>query len=130
MINQALANTWILSTWFILFFFFLLFQLEFKAVFTAVAHSLIKIMFWLVCLESCKIISSNYNTKFYISLFFSFYFAYYLAAHCIRGTSLVKSRFTPTSIRFGEHDLLSEIDCEEVNVIALISSKINWFTYF
>lgn len=44
------------------------------------------------------------------------------AAHCIRGTSLVKNRFEVVSVRLGEHDLLSDIDCEEVRTL-LISSN-------
>lgn len=73
----------------------------------------------LVCLESCE---NNFKQLSYsIYMFISFLqCAHITAAHCIRGTSLVKSRFTATSVRLGEHDLLSEIDCEEVFIVTLI----------
>ncbi|XP_031619952.1 uncharacterized protein LOC116338681 [Contarinia nasturtii] len=37
------------------------------------------------------------------------------AAHCIRGSSLIKNRFKLTSIRLGEHNLQSEKDCAEIS---------------
>lgn len=41
------------------------------------------------------------------------------AAHCIRGTSLVKSGYTADAVRLGEHNLKSEIDCEEVKTLSI-----------
>lgn len=44
---------------------------------------------------------------------FNFQFA---AAHCIKGTSLVRSGYTVDFVRLGEHDLRTQIDCEDVSV--------------
>lgn len=39
------------------------------------------------------------------------------AAHCIRGSNLAKNQFTLDSVRLGENDLRSDIDCQEVRLI-------------
>lgn len=43
------------------------------------------------------------------------HFSFIIAAHCIRGTTLVSSGYTADAVRLGEHNLRSEIDCEEVS---------------
>lgn len=35
------------------------------------------------------------------------------AAHCIRGQNFIKNLLTPDTVRLGEHDLRSEIDCND-----------------
>lgn len=35
------------------------------------------------------------------------------AAHCIAGTSVVKNNFRVVSVRLGEHNLATEVDCED-----------------
>lgn len=36
-----------------------------------------------------------------------------IAAHCITGPSVTKNHFSVVSVRLGEHNLLTAIDCED-----------------
>lgn len=38
---------------------------------------------------------------------------YFVAAHCVSGSLIKENRFRLTSVRLGEHNLLTEQDCEE-----------------
>lgn len=59
-----------------------------------------------------------------------FFALFNAAAHCIRGTSLVKNRFEVESVRLGEHDLLSDIDCEEVHTSLIwLNVEIDYYTF-
>lgn len=43
-----------------------------------------------------------------------------VAAHCVKSDSLVRSNYKIDSVRLGEHDLRTEIDCEDVSLYFII----------
>lgn len=81
--------------------------------FSVVVRLSTKTTFLLVCLGSWKKYR-NLSIQYYHCV------SYITAAHCIRGTNLVQSRFTATSVRLGEWNLLSDNDCEDVSVMIYV----------